>query len=174
MKYGGGHGVSDGLPRRLLRKMMDWREVSTRHCGVAAATEIVGDRWTQLVLRDVFFGVRRYNDLLDHLGVSTTVLADRLNKLVDGGILVKVPYQDDGQRHRYEYQLTERGFSLLYVQLALAEFGYQHLVDDENRLVSMFDRATGQRVTVALVREDGTPVDLGSLELRINESAAAV
>lgn len=152
---------------------MDWKDVNTRYCGVAAATGIVGDRWTQLVLRDVFAGVRRYNDLLDHLGVSTAVLADRLGKLVDHGILAKVPYQTEGRRQRYEYQLTERGFGLLYVQLALAEFGYQHLVDDENRLVSMFDRDTGQRVTVGLVREDGTPVDLGSLELRINESAAA-
>ena len=57
--------------------------------------------------------------------------------------------------------------------LALAEFGYKYLVDDENRLVSMYDRDTGQRVTVGLVRQDGTPVDLGSLELRLNESAAA-
>lgn len=151
---------------------MDWKDVNTRHCGVAAATGIVGDRWTQLILRDIFAGVRRYNDLLDHLGVSTTVLADRLGKLVDGDILVKVPYRTEGQRHRYEYQLTERGFSLLYVQVALAEFGYKHLVDDQNRLVSMFDRATGQRVTVGLVREDGTPVDLSSLELRLNEEAA--
>ena len=151
---------------------MDWKEVDTRYCGVGAATEIVGDRWTQLILRDVFAGVRRYNDLYDHLGVSTTVLADRLRKLVDTGILVKVPYQDEGRRNRYEYQLTERGFGLLYVQLALAEFGYTHLVDDQNRLVSMFDRATGQRVTVGLVREDGTPVGLDSLELRINEGAA--
>lgn len=152
---------------------MDWREVNTRYCGVAAATGIVGDRWTQLILRDVFAGVRRYNDLLDHLDVSTAVLADRLRKLVEHGILAKVPYQTEGRRHRHEYQLTERGFGLLYVQLALAEFGYEHLVDDQNRLVSMFDRATGQRVTVGLVREDGTPVDLGSLELRINEEAAA-
>lgn len=151
---------------------MDWKEVNTRHCGVSAATEVVGDRWTQLILRDIFAGVRRYNDLQDHLGVSTTVLADRLAKLVDDGILVKVPYQVEGRRQRYEYQLTERGFSLLYVQLALAEFGYEHLVDDQNRLVSMFDRATGQRVKVGLVREDGTPVGLDSLELRINESAA--
>ena len=152
---------------------MDWKEVNTRYCGVAAATGIVGDRWTQLILRDIFAGVRRYNDLLDHLGVSTAVLAARLGKLVDHGILAKVPYRTEGQRHRYEYQLTERGFSLLYVQLALAEFGYQYLVDDENRLVSLFDRDTGQRVTVGLVREDGTPVGLGSLEMRINEDSAA-
>ena len=152
---------------------MDWKEVNTRYCGIAAATEIVGDRWTQLILRDVFAGVRRYNDLQDHLGVSTTVLADRLGKLVDGGILVKVPYRVEGRRHRHEYQLTERGLGLLYVQLALAEFGYEHLVDDQDRLVSMFDRATGQRVTVGLVREDGTPVGLDSLELRVNESSAA-
>ena len=152
---------------------MDWKEVNTRYCGLAAATEIVGDRWIPLILRDISAGVRRYDELLNHLGVSTAVLADRLKKLVDRGILSKVPYQTEGRRRRYEYQLTERGFGLLYVQLALAEFGYEHLIDDQNRLVSLFDRTSGQRVALGLVREDGTTVGLDSLEVRINEAAAA-
>ena len=153
--------------------MIDWKDVNTRYCGIGATTEIVGDRWSSLILRDVIFGVHRYDELLDHLGVSTAVLADRLKKLVEHGLLRKVPYQSEGRRRRHEYHLTERGIGLLHVQLALAEFGYEHLVEHQHRLVSVVDRDSGQRVTVALVREDGTPVGFDSIELQVNETAAA-
>ena len=152
---------------------MKWADVDTTHCGVAAATSIVGDRWIPLILRDVFFGVRRFDDLLTHIGVSTAVLSNRLGRLVEHGILAKVRYRNEGSRHRYEYQLTERGLDLLLVQLALADFGYEHLVDADKRLVDFVDRSTGQRVRLGLVREDGTVIGADSLGMQINEAAAS-
>ena len=152
---------------------MKWADVDTTCCGVAAATSIVGDRWIPLILRDVFFGVHRFDDLLTHTGVSTAVLSDRLRRLVDHGVLAKVRYQSEGYRHRYEYQLTERGLGLLFVQLALADFGYEHLVDADKRLVEFVDRSTGQRVRLGLVREDGTVIGAGSLGMEINEAIAS-
>jgi DNA-binding HxlR family transcriptional regulator len=148
---------------------MDWKDVDTTYCGIAAATSTVGDRWSQLILREVFFGVRRYSDIQDHIDVSSSILADRLQKLIENGVLSKVRYRTDGNRHRYEYQLTERGLGLAYVQLALAEFGYEHLLNEDQRLVSLHDRGTGQRVRLGLIREDGTPVDRDAVEARINE-----
>lgn len=148
---------------------MDWKDVDTTYCGIAAATSAVGDRWSQLILRELFFEVRRFRDIQDHIHVSSSILADRLQKLIEEGILAKVRYQTDGNRHRYQYQLTERGLGLAYVQLALAEFGYEHLLNEDQRLVSLHDRSTGQRVRLGLIREDGTPVDRDAVEARINE-----
>ena len=72
---------------------MEWVDIDTKHCGVAASLDVVGDRWTLLILRDVFAGVTRYDDLQNHVGLSSAVLADRLRKLCDNGILDKVEYQ---------------------------------------------------------------------------------
>ena len=149
---------------------MDWKDVDTTYCGIAATTAAVGDRWSQLILREVFFGVRRYRDIQHHLDISPSILADRLQKLTENGILSKARYHTNGNRHRYEYQLTERGLGLAFVQLALAEFGYEHLLNEDQRLVSLHDRATGQRVRLGLIREDGTPVERDAVEARIDES----
>jgi DNA-binding HxlR family transcriptional regulator len=77
-------------------------------CSLARALEIVGERWTMLVLRDCFFGVRRFTDLQAHLDVPRAVLTERLTQLVAEGILDRVEYQ----RGRHEYQLTQRGLDL--------------------------------------------------------------
>lgn len=147
---------------------MDWVDVDTHNCGVRATLDLVGDRWTLLILRDVFQGVTRYDDLQRHVGLSSAVLADRLQKLCDHRILSKVAYQRPGERRRHGYHLTERGRGLVYVQIALAEFGYEHLLDDDDRLVEFLDRETGEPVTIGLVRRDGTELDLRELEVRVH------
>lgn len=148
---------------------LNWREVDTTHCGIAAACTVVGDRWAMLVVREVLFGVTRFHDIQDHLGVSSAVLSDRLDKLTERGVLRKVRYQDDGRRHRFEYRLTNKGFGLTFVQLAMAEFGYEHLVATDDRLVGLFDAETGQRVRLGLIREDGGVVGLDRLDVRLEE-----
>ncbi|MEM7140432.1 MAG: helix-turn-helix domain-containing protein [Actinomycetota bacterium] len=150
---------------------MDWREVDTTHCGVSAAADIVGDRWSLLVLRDVFAGVSRFGDLQRHVGLSSAVLTDRLDRLVDAEVLTRVEYRDDGARGRREYQLTERGVGLLHVIVSFAEFGYDELIADEDRLVTYSDRASGQSVRLALVRDDGTEVSPLDLHMHVNEKA---
>ncbi len=153
--------------------VMDWKEVDTTYCGVGAATELVGDRWTQLILREIFFGVHRYRDIHQHIGLSTKVLAARLKDLCEHDVLTKSRYQEQGQRHWHEYHLTERGLGLVYVQMALAQFGYDYLIAEKHRLVDWFDTETGQRVRVGLIREDGTPIDAESLETRVSGDAQA-
>jgi DNA-binding HxlR family transcriptional regulator len=146
---------------------MEWRDVETTYCGVASTLDIVGDRWSWLILRDIFAGTRRYDALHRHIGVSTAVLADRLKKLEDGGILDKVSYQEPGQRRRYEYRLTERGIDLAVTQMAMAEFGYHHLVDEENRLVRYHTR-DGRPVTVKMVTDDGEIVEPRDVVLEVD------
>lgn len=87
-------------------------------CSMARSLEIIGERWTLLIVRDAFWGVRRFADFLDHLRLPRAVLASRLKALTAAGVMARVA----GERH-LEYQLTEKGMALWPVILALTSWG---------------------------------------------------
>ncbi|WP_431038716.1 winged helix-turn-helix transcriptional regulator [Streptomyces sp. P6-2-1] len=97
------------------------KDYARQECSIARALEIIGERWTILIIRDAFYGVRRYNDFLVHLGVPRAVLAARLQSLTGDGILVKRRYQESPPRE--EYVLTPRGESLWLVLYGLGVWG---------------------------------------------------
>ena len=78
---------------------MDWKNVDTTHCGIKACTDILGDKWTLLILRDVYFGVTKFQDLQKHIGASSTIITQRLKKLVDHGLLSKSEYKQQGKSY---------------------------------------------------------------------------
>ncbi|MEO0400644.1 MAG: helix-turn-helix domain-containing protein [Pseudomonadota bacterium] len=88
---------------------------------VAAALEVIGDRWVFLILREAFFGVKRYDELRKNLGASPNILADRLKRLVDANVLEKTRYSD--HKNRFEYQLTEKGLDLYPMIVMLLAWG---------------------------------------------------
>ena len=90
-------------------------------CSLVNSVDVFGDRWSLLILRDSFFGVRRFEDFQRDLGIARNVLSDRLRGLVDAGILRAVEYQDNPPRH--EYRLTEKGRDLYDVLMALWRWG---------------------------------------------------
>lgn len=91
------------------------------HCSVARTLDAIGDKWSLLIIRDAFYGLRRFDDLRKDLGVARNILADRLGKLVDKGVLVRRQYEE--RPPRYEYLLTERGRDLVGVVLAMMRWG---------------------------------------------------
>ena len=93
----------------------------SQSCSIAATLGVIGDRWTLLILRDVFRGVRRFSVLQQDLGIAKNLLADRLSKLVDHGVLERVPYQN--RPVRYEYKLTAKGADLSTALIALMGWG---------------------------------------------------
>jgi DNA-binding HxlR family transcriptional regulator len=109
------------------------RDYPTQYCPVAGALEVVGERWTLLILRDVFLGIRRFEDLQRDLGVARNVLQARLERLVENGILVKRPYQE--RPVRCEYRLTEKGADLWPVLVALLSWGDRYTLDGERPMV---------------------------------------
>jgi DNA-binding HxlR family transcriptional regulator len=109
------------------------RDYPTQYCPVAATLEVVGERWTLLIIRDVFLGIRRFDDLQRDLGVARNVLQARLERLVEEGILVKRPYQE--RPLRSEYRLTEKGTDLWPVLVALLQWGDRHGLDGERPLL---------------------------------------
>src|ERR1700743_1978011 len=90
-------------------------------CSVARAMDLLGDRWTPLVLREVFYGTRRFDDFQQRLGIARNTLADRLARLVDDGLLQKQPYQNEPVR--YDYLPTEMGQDFYPVLVAMARWG---------------------------------------------------
>jgi DNA-binding HxlR family transcriptional regulator len=91
---------------------------------VARALEVVGERWTLLIVRDALLGIRRFEDFQRDLGIARNVLTDRLGRLVDVGVLERVAYSEKPPRH--EYRLTDKGLDLWPVVHALADWGNQH------------------------------------------------
>jgi DNA-binding HxlR family transcriptional regulator len=96
-------------------------------CSIARSLEIVGERWTFLVLRDAFLGVHRFEDFQRSLGVARNVLAERLGRLVDEGVLERRRYQE--RPERFEYRLTDKGIELWPVMVHLLQWGDRHYPD---------------------------------------------
>ena len=96
-------------------------ESAENPCSIALTLDVIGDRWTLLILRDVFRGVRRFGQLHSDLGIAKNLLADRLSKLVDHGVLERVQYQT--RPVRYEYRLTAKGADLSSSLIALMGWG---------------------------------------------------
>src|SRR5881628_6180 len=100
------------------------KDYERQDCAIARALEVIGERWTLLIVRDAFYGVRRFNDLQAHLDIPKAVLADRLRGLVEDGILERRPDPDHAGRHLYE--LTPAGLDLWPVLRALLAWGGRH------------------------------------------------
>jgi DNA-binding HxlR family transcriptional regulator len=97
-------------------------------CSIGRAMEILGERWTFLILRESFYGVRRFSDIQRNLGIARNILSTRLQTLVASGILERVLYQSEPER--YEYRLTEAGKDLYPAIVTLMRWGDRHLVGD--------------------------------------------
>jgi DNA-binding HxlR family transcriptional regulator len=102
-------------------------------CSIARTLELIGERWTILILRDVFLGTYRFEELQRGLGVARNVLQTRLERLVDEGILRRVQYQERPPRH--EYRLTRKGTDLWPVLVALLKWGDRHVSPDGGPIV---------------------------------------
>ena len=99
-------------------------------CSVAGTLAVVGEKWSLLVLREAFLGIRRFADFQRILGAPRAVLTDRLATLVEQELLVRVPYQAEGERQRHEYRLTAKGLDLYPTLVALMEWGDRYLAGD--------------------------------------------
>lgn len=107
-------------------------------CSIAATLSVIGDRWTLLILRDIFRGVRRFTQLREDLGIAKNILSDRLQKLVDAGVLETVEYQQ--RPVRYEYRLTAKGQDLSPALVALMHWGDRWYADDGPPTVLVHDQ----------------------------------
>jgi len=161
--------ASLGFDAQLIRRMigvmpavMDPRQLESSVCSIARTMELIGHPWTLLVLRDMFNGVRRFDELAEHLGIARNVLTRRLAGLVEAGMVEKVSYREPGQRARHEYRLTESGWALRPVLIAVMAYGDAHLAGSDGPPLRVEHADCGGNVTVQMVCEHGhtlTPRD---------------
>jgi DNA-binding HxlR family transcriptional regulator len=147
------------LPFRLLLP----RTYDQQVCSIARALEVVGDRWTLLILRDAFRGFRRFQDFEQSLRLSKKVLADRLERLVDEGVLARRRYHE--RPERYEYVLTAKGRELWKVLTLLTLWGDEHYLADGGRPRIIRHRTCGGSIDDRLHCERcGKELELTDLE----------
>ena len=127
-------------------------------CSVAGTLAVIGEKWSLLVLREAFLGVRRFADFQRVLGAPKAVLTDRLGTLVAAGILARVPYQAEGERQRHEYRLTDKGRDLYPTLVALMQWGDRYLAEDGGAPLALEHRDCGAAVRLELTCEAGHSV----------------
>lgn len=130
------------------------KPTTNEFCPVFRCVDLIGDRWSLLIVRDAFDGMRRFGDFQRSLGVARNILSDRLKKLVDAGILT-MQCASDGTAYQ-EYVLTSKGESLFPIVVALRQWGEQHLFEPGERHSLLVDNRTGKPVPfMALTAQDG-------------------
>jgi DNA-binding HxlR family transcriptional regulator len=134
---------------------MEFLEQDGSNCSIGRTVEIVGQPWTLLILRGLFRGVGRFEDLQSHLGVSRSVLTKRLDVLLEQGLIERQAYREPGQRARSEYVLTPKGNDLYPIITALRQFGDQYLTDPEGPASTITHSGCGAPVHVQLICDHG-------------------
>ena len=132
-------------------------------CSVARSLSVLGERWTLLIVREALSGTTRFESFRENLGVAANVLSERLNTLVECGVLRREAYQEAGRRTQYEYSLTETGLELHVVVGALQQWGDQNLPRPEGPSVLRQSQRTSSPVRVAFVDESGREVPEGDV-----------
>lgn len=128
---------------------MRWEETAGQECSIARTLSVIGERWTLLVIREAFLGVRRFEAFHSRLGIARNILAQRLSRLVAEGVLEKVAYQESPTRH--EYRLTERGRDLYGVLVSLMAWGDRWRVPESGPERALVHRDCDHRVHPRMV-----------------------
>jgi DNA-binding HxlR family transcriptional regulator len=137
---------------------------SNKKCSVARAMEVVGDRWSILVLREAYYGTRRFDEFQYYLGVAPNILSTRLKKFVDLGMMTRVPLPGHGGR--YEYLLMKKGRDFFPTYLALKKWGDDWLAEPEGPQVVFKDRSSGRQIEYPpLLSARGKPLQLEDVEI---------
>ncbi|NNH74466.1 helix-turn-helix transcriptional regulator [Nocardia uniformis] len=138
-------------------------------CSIAKALDIVGTRSAILILREAYYGTRRFDGFATRVGITDAAASSALRKLTAAGLLEKRPYQEEGQRTRHEYVPTRMGLDLMPVVLALWQWGDKYLQDGTPPLERVED-STGEPVRVEVVSASGNEVPLENLRVRVSKS----
>lgn len=144
---------------------MKWSELADQPCSVARSVAVIGDRWTLMILRDCFLGVRRFEDFERRLGISRSIIADRLRLLEREGVLRREAYQE--RPRRFEYRLTDKGLDLHPVIMAIVHWGDTHYAGEAGPPLIHRHRACGcDFAPVTTCSACGAPVTARDVEVR--------
>lgn len=144
----------------------------TPDCSIARALDIVGERWSLVIVRELLLGNSRFAIIRDRLGLAPDVLSSRLGTLLEHGVVRRSPYVDDAGRTRDEYLLTDAGRDLAPVVTALSQWGDDHNPGATRTSTRIVDQVTGEHVRVAMLTDAGAEVSPRGVILRKASPAA--
>ncbi|TDC17107.1 winged helix-turn-helix transcriptional regulator [Kribbella albertanoniae] len=128
------------------------------HCSLAQSLEVMGDWWSPLILRDLYLGLDRFDQLVTDLGISRNLLTNRLETMLNAGLIARTPYQDSPVRYRYT--LAEAGRELLPILMALTAWGDRWMTPDGGPPIQFTHTTCGHRTTPTVAcSECGEPLD---------------
>lgn len=140
-------------------------------CAIARTSDLLGDWWMPLVIRELLMGRNRFNDLQEQLDINRSLLTARLERLEDEGVIERLRYSDHPPRD--EFVLTDKGRALWDVLAAMATYGYDWLFDEPSE-VEFYDKGTGRRIEPTVIdRVTGQPLDISTTRRRRSERADA-
>jgi DNA-binding HxlR family transcriptional regulator len=145
------------------------RAYDNQVCSIAGTLAVIGERWTLLIVRDAFLGIRRFDDFQRDLGIARNVLQSRLERLVDEGVLERRQYQERPSRH--EYRLTEKGIDLWPVLVSLMSWGDRHVYPDGPPVVIEHRDCGGTVDDRRICTKCGAPLEARHVRARRREPA---
>lgn len=148
----------------LTGRLSDRDAWQATECSIAKAIGIIGTRSAMLILREAFYGATRFDQFARRVGITDAVTSARLKELTDAGIFTKVPYQEPGQRARFEYRLTEMGRELLPVVVGLMQWGDRYLQPDGGPL-RLTEHGTDDVVRVDVRSAAGEVLDADDIDV---------
>jgi|TARA_B100000315_G_scaffold173023_3_gene161448 DNA-binding HxlR family transcriptional regulator len=155
----GYHGAVSARANRMKYKSFDHM-----NCSLAQTLEVIGERWTLLILRDAFFGVKRFGQFQSSLGIARNILTSRLNRLIEEGVLEKRSSEEGAH---FEYVLTEKGLDLQPVLLSMTHWGDKHKRDPRGDRVVFIERATGKPIRrMSVIGQDGRVLHARDIKAR--------
>lgn len=117
----------------------------TINCAVTQTLQLIGENWTILIIREAFFGTKRFDEFQQRLGIARNILSNRLNKLIDNEILLKKPIQPNARR--MEYKLTEKGKDLFAIITSITQWGDRWLTPGDLQPVKIVCRDSGEEIS---------------------------
>ena len=140
---------------------MRWLDVDTKNCSVQATVDLVGQKWSLLIIREMFNGVHRFDEIQQHISISEAVLARRLRELQDADLVESREYREPGQRARREYRLTAPGLDLFPIVIALLNWGDKHRAPSSGGSWQVRHRNCGEQVAAVVTcpAHPATPLD---------------
>lgn len=142
--------------------------VDMEDCGLVQAATLLGDKWVLLILREAFYGVVRFDDIRNEIGIPRAVLTNRLKRMVDAQVLKKHAYREPGSRTRYAYVLDEAGRQLLKVMMTTMQWGDRYLRKSESA-IELKETKSGSEVSVKLVNQKGNEVALEDVTITVKQ-----
>lgn len=155
--------------RGVLADRDSWEATN---CPMKAALDVIGTKSSMLILREAYYGARRFDEFTRRVGITDAVASTRLRELTEAGVLSRQPYQEPGQRTRYEYRLTQMGLDLLPVVIGLLDWGSRYLSAQPGGPLNVAHRECGETLHAEIRCEAGHQVPIDQISVRRNRRTA--